>query len=400
MKEARKMCYLNSNDGTGILAFGDGPFLRIDSPACFEEINQFTIDHENAYVFALLSYDLKNGIENLSSKNADDSDFPSVVLWRPEFVVKCKNDEYEYAQGEDQTGNDAFIRSILNVHIVSDLNETVSFRPRTSKEQYLETVNKLKEHIQKGDIYEVNYCQEYISYNTDIKSLNKTYVNLNNITKAPFSCLFNFDEFAVFSCSPERFIKKNNSHLLAQPIKGTAKRGKNAAEDNSLIETLQNDPKERAENIMIVDLMRNDLSKVAEKNSVEVDELCEIYSFETVHQMISTVSCQVKKEHSFVDILKATFPMGSMTGAPKIRAMELIEEYEDFKRGLYSGSIGYIAPNGDFDFNVIIRTMIHNRDRKTLSCAVGSAITIKSDAEKEYEECQIKIKKMIDVFKH
>jgi len=400
MKEARKMCYLNSNDGTGILAFGDGPFLRIDSPACFEEINQFTIDHENAYVFALLSYDLKNGIENLSSKNADDSDFPSVVLWRPEFVVKCKNDEYEYAQGEDQTGNDAFIRSILNVHIVSDLNETVSFRPRTSKEQYLETVNKLKEHIQKGDIYEVNYCQEYISYNTDIKSLNKTYVNLNNITKAPFSCLFNFDEFAVFSCSPERFIKKNNSHLLAQPIKGTAKRGKNAAEDSSLIETLQNDPKERAENIMIVDLMRNDLSKVAEKNSVEVDELCEIYSFETVHQMISTVSCQVKKEHSFVDILKATFPMGSMTGAPKIRAMELIEEYEDFKRGLYSGSIGYIAPNGDFDFNVIIRTMIHNRDRKTLSCAVGSAITIKSDAEKEYEECQIKIKKMIDVFKH
>ena len=400
MKEARKMCYLNSNDGTGILAFGDGPFLRIDSPACFEEINQFTIDHENAYIFALLSYDLKNGIENLSSKNADDSDFPSVVLWRPEFVVKCKNDEYEYAQGEDQTGNDAFIRSILNVHIVSDLNETVSFRPRTSKEQYLETVNKLKEHIQKGDIYEVNYCQEYISYNTDIKSLNKTYVNLNNITKAPFSCLFNFDEFAVFSCSPERFIKKNNSHLLAQPIKGTAKRGKNAAEDNSLIETLQNDPKERAENIMIVDLMRNDLSKVAEKNSVEVDELCEIYSFETVHQMISTVSCQVKKEHSFVDILKATFPMGSMTGAPKIRAMELIEEYEDFKRGLYSGSIGYIAPNGDFDFNVIIRTMIHNRDRKTLSCAVGSAITIKSDAEKEYEECQIKIKKMIDVFKH
>ena len=400
MKEARKMCYLNSNDGTGILAFGDGPFLRIDSPACFEEINQFTIDHENAYVFALLSYDLKNGIENLSSKNADDSDFPSVVLWRPEFVVKCKNDEYEYAQGEDQTGNDAFIRSILNVHIVSDLNETVSFRPRTSKEQYLETVNKLKEHIQKGDIYEVNYCQEYISYNTDIKSLNNTYVNLNNITKAPFSCLFNFDEFAVFSCSPERFIKKNNSHLLAQPIKGTAKRGKNAAEDNSLIETLQNDPKERAENIMIVDLMRNDLSKVAEKNSVEVDELCEIYSFETVHQMISTVSCQVKKEHSFVDILKATFPMGSMTGAPKIRAMELIEEYEDFKRGLYSGSIGYIAPNGDFDFNVIIRTMIHNRDRKTLSCAVGSAITIKSGAEKEYEECQIKIKKMIDVFKH
>ena len=400
MKEAIKMCYLNSNDGTGILAFGDGPFLRIDSPACFEEINQFTIDHENAYVFALLSYDLKNGIENLSSKNADDSNFPSAVLWRPEFVVKCKNGEYEYAQGEEQPGNDAFIRSIVNNYIVSDLNETVSFRPRTSKEQYLMTVNKLKEHIQKGDIYEVNYCQEYISYNTDIKSITNTYLHLNNITKAPFSCLFKFDEFTVFSCSPERFIKKNGSNLLAQPIKGTARRGKNDTEDKFLFNSLQNDPKERAENIMIVDLMRNDLSKVAENNSVKVDELCEIYSFETVHQMISTVSCKVKKEYSFEDILKATFPMGSMTGAPKIRAMELIEKYEDFKRGLYSGSVGYISPNGDFDFNVIIRSMIHNKNLKTLSCSVGSAITIKSDAEKEYEECQIKIKKMIDVFKY
>ena len=400
MKEARKMCYLNSNDGTGILAFGDGPFLRIDSPACFEEINQFTIDHENAYIFALLSYDLKNGIENLSSKNTDDSNFPSVVLWRPEFVVKCKNGEYEYTQGEEQSGNDAFIRSIVNNNIVSDLNETVSFRPRTSKEQYLETVNKLKEHIQKGDIYEVNYCQEYMSYNTDIKSIKNTYLNLNNITKAPFSCLFNFDEFTVFSCSPERFIKKNGSNLLVQPIKGTARRGKNDTEDKFLFNNLQDDPKERAENIMIVDLMRNDLSKVAENNSVKVDELCKIYSFETVHQMISTVSCKVKKEYSFEDILKATFPMGSMTGAPKIRAMELIEKYEDFKRGLYSGSVGYISPNGDFDFNVIIRSMIHNKHLKTLSCSVGSAITIKSDAEKEYEECQIKIKKMIDVFKH
>ncbi|MDC1244897.1 anthranilate synthase component I family protein, partial [Crocinitomicaceae bacterium] len=200
--------------------------------------------------------------------------------------------------------------------------------------------------------------------------------------------------------SPERFIKKNGSNLLAQPIKGTARRGENDTEDKFLFKSLRNDPKERAENIMIVDLMRNDLSKVAEKNSVKVDELCEIYSFETVHQMISTVSCKVKKQYSFVDILKATFPMGSMTGAPKIRAMELIEKYEDFKRGLYSGSVGYIAPNGDFDFNVIIRTMIHNKNLKTLSCSVGSAITIKSDAEKEFEECQIKIKKMIDVFKH
>ncbi|MDA7762086.1 anthranilate synthase component I family protein [Crocinitomicaceae bacterium] len=400
MKENRRTCYLNSNDGSGILGFGDGHYLRLDDVNCFEDIEQFTTKYNNSYIFALFSYDLKNEIENLSSNNSDEIGFPAVVLWCPEVVVRISNHQYEYVQGVEKDEHNDFISSILNENTVADLKETVSFSPRTSKEKYLDTVNKLKEHIQKGDIYEVNYCQEYISYNTDIKYINNTYVNLNKITKAPFSCLFHFDEFAVFSCSPERFLQKDHLHLIAQPIKGTSKRGINDAEDKSLIESLQNDPKERSENIMIVDLMRNDLSKVAEKNTVKVDELCEIYSFETVHQMISTVSCQVKKEHSFVDILKATFPMGSMTGAPKIRALELIEQYEDFKRGLYSGSVGYISPNGDFDFNVIIRTMIYNKNLKTLSCSVGSAITIKSDAEREYEECQLKIKKMIDVFKH
>lgn len=400
MKEMRKTCYLNSNDGTGTLAFGDGPYLRMDAPACFSEIDQFTLDHENSYIFALLSYDLKNGIENLSSNNPDDTKFPAVILWCPEFVVKVSDSGYLYVHGKEQSGHDDFIRSIVDDNTRSDMNETVSFIPRTSKKKYLDTVNKLKEHIQKGDIYEINYCQEYISYNTDIKDIKNTYLNLNNITRSPFSCMFDSDEFTLFSCSPERFIKKNGFNLITQPIKGTAKRGTNENEDKFLINNLKNDPKERAENIMIVDLMRNDLSKVAENNSVKVDELCEIYSFETVHQMISTVSCKVKKEYSFVDILKATFPMGSMTGAPKISAMELIEEHEDFKRGLYSGSVGYISPNGDFDFNVIIRSMIHNKNLKTLSCSVGSAITVKSDAEKEYEECQIKIKKMIDVFKH
>ena len=396
----QNLCHLNSNDGNGYLAFGKGNSLRINEPQCFDELDQFLNVHQENYVFTMLSYDLKNGIENLGSSNTDEMDFPAVILWCPEFVVKISDTKHEYVQGKKLSGHNEFIQSILDESTKSEIKDSVSFTPRTSKKKYLDTVDQLKMHIQRGNIYEVNYCQEYISQNTDIKDINNIYLNLNSITKAPFSCLFSFDEFTVFSCSPERFIKKSDTHLLTQPIKGTAKRGKNDAEDKSLIESLQNDPKERAENIMIVDLMRNDLSKVAERNTVKVDELCEIYSFETVHQMISTVSCQVKKEYSFVDVLKATFPMGSMTGAPKIKAMELIEQYEDFKRGLYSGSIGYIAPNGDFDFNVVIRTMIYNRERKTLSCAVGSAITIKSDAEKEYEECQVKIKKMIDVFKH
>jgi para-aminobenzoate synthetase component 1 len=191
-------------------------------------------------------------------------------------------------------------------------------------------------------------------------------------------------------------MKRQGQKLLTQPIKGTSKRGFNGTEDTLLKTRLERDPKERSENIMIVDLMRNDLSKIAQKGSVEVEELCKIYSFKTVHQMISTVSCMLKPELKFIDILNATFPMGSMTGAPKIRAMQLIEEHESFKRGLYSGSIGYIDPSGDFDLNVIIRTIIYNQNLKTLSCAVGSAITISSEPEKEYEECGIKIQKLLD----
>ena len=395
-----KICHLNSNDGTSILAFGEGSILRINEGHALEKINTFIKEHAESYVFSLLSYDIKNEIEKLNSNNSDDVCFPLAFLWRPEIVVSINHSTIKYLQGNESPDHQSLIDSFKDNSKVPDINKTVKFQAKTPEKSYLSTVSRLKEHIQRGDIYELNFCQEYISYNTIIKDVIGTYLNLNKNTKAPFSSLFCFDEFAVFSCSPERFIKRNGQELITQPIKGTSRRGKNEAEDKLLLNNLKNDPKERAENIMIVDLMRNDLSKLACKGSVKVDELCEIYSFETVHQMISTVSCQLKKECSFVDILRASFPMGSMTGAPKIRAMELIEEYEDFKRGIYSGTIGCIAPNGDFDFNVVIRTMVHNRELKTLSCAVGSAITIKSDARKEYEECQVKIKKMIDVFKH
>ena len=395
-----KLCHLNSNDGSSILAFGSGSSLRINEGPTLEKINAFIKEHDGSYVFSLLSYDIKNEIEKLNSNNRDDVCFPLALLWRPEIVVSIKESTIKYLQGKESPDHQFLFEYFKDNAVVPEINETVKFQAKTPEKSYLSTVNHLKEHIQRGDIYEVNYCQEFISYSTEIKDIIGTYLNLNKRTKAPFASLFCFDEFTVFSCSPERFIKKNGQELITQPIKGTSRRGKNETEDKLLLNNLKNDPKERAENIMIVDLMRNDLSKLACKGSVNVDELCEIYSFETVHQMISTVSCQLKKECSFVDILMATFPMGSMTGAPKIRAMQLIEQYEDFRRGIYSGTIGCIAPNGDFDFNVVIRTMVHNREQKTLSCAVGSAITIKSDARKEYEECQVKIKKMIDVFKH
>ena len=199
------------------------------------------------------------------------------------------------------------------------------------------------------------------------------------------------------SASPERFLQRTNDRIITQPIKGTIRRGHSKQEDQQLKENLRNDPKELAENVMIVDLVRNDLSKIAKKESVVVDELFGVYTFETVHQLISTVAAEVKDNCSFSSILKALFPMGSMTGAPKISAMKLIEKYEDFQRGLFSGSVGYIEPSGDFNFNVVIRSILYDDIHKRIACPVGSAITILANPEQEYNECLLKVDAMLSV---
>jgi para-aminobenzoate synthetase component 1 len=262
----------------------------------------------------------------------------------------------------------------------------------------METVQELQHEIQLGNTYELNFCQNFYAENVphfDSKLLIQRQFEL---TKAPFSAYIQLDEFEIFCGSPERFLQKTGNRIVSEPIKGTIRRGTNVEEDLHLKFTLANDPKERAENIMIVDLVRNDLSRIALKNSVAVDELCGIHTFETVHHMISTISCEIAPQTPISSILKATFPMGSMTGAPKISSMQLIENQESFKRGIYSGSMGYIKPNGDFDFNVVIRSFLKNNAKATMSCAVGGAITIQSDPEKEYEECLVKVKKMVQLF--
>jgi para-aminobenzoate synthetase component 1 len=203
----------------------------------------------------------------------------------------------------------------------------------------------------------------------------------------------------LLSASPERFIKKVGKKIISQPIKGTARRGANEEEDKQIKHHLFNDPKERAENIMIVDLVRNDLSRTADKGSVIVEELCGIYTFPQVHQMISTVVSELREDVHFIEAIRQCFPMGSMTGAPKVRAMKLIEKYESTKRGLFSGAVGYITPEGDFDFNVVIRSILYNARNHYLSFMVGGAITMQAEAEKEYEECMLKAKAIMRVLK-
>lgn len=391
------IAYFNSNNGEARLAFGEGELLKFPAQNPLGALQQFIDENNGKHILLMLSYDLKNSIEELDSKNPNYSDFPLGYAWCPKYMVDISKENISFVQGEKDLESMQFIDEFMEEEISSSYEPfSGKFQARISEEEYLKNVEKLQEHIQRGDIYEVNYCQEFFCENVEINRLLNFYFKLNSITKAPFSSLFSIGNHTLFCGSPERFLHREGDKIISEPIKGTSRRGASSEEDKKLIEVLKNDQKEQAENVMIVDLVRNDLSKIAQKGSVEVEELCEIYSFETVHQMISRIACKVRPDVSFSDILRATFPMGSMTGAPKVSAMNLIEKHEAFQRGIYSGSIGYIRPNGDFDMNVIIRTLVYNHQTKYLSCAVGGAITIQSDPKKELEECYTKVKAILD----
>jgi para-aminobenzoate synthetase component 1 len=275
-------------------------------------------------------------------------------------------------------------------------NRQPKIEQRISKENYIAKVNQMLEHIYRGDIYEANFCMEFYAENAIIEPV-KIYQKLNTISKPPFAIFFKNNEQYLLCASPERYLRKEGNKVISQPIKGTAKRFSDLVLDENSKTELETNPKERSENIMIVDLVRNDLSHTAIKGSVEVEELCGIYTFEQVHQMISTVVSTVETTTSPIEILRTTFPMGSMTGAPKISAMKIIEELEETKRGLYSGAVGYFSPENDFDFNVVIRSILYNAKENYISFSVGSAITSQSNSEQEYEECLLKAKAMFEV---
>lgn len=363
-----------------------------------EDYNIFLKKHESKYIFSALSYDLKNQIENLTSNHFDVFDFPDVLAFVPDQVIQLIDGNPMVVFGEKLISDNTYslIQKILLVEKYP--YPSISLHPTIDKTTYIKRVEEVQSEIQYGNCYELNFCQQYVAEQVvDFDSFG-VFLNLYRKTKSPFSVYFHFDSWEVMCLSPERYIQKIGNKVISQPIKGTIRRGKDFEEDLAFKHKLKNDTKERSENVMIVDLVRNDLSKIATKGSVKVEELFGVYQFETLHHMISTISCDLSKDVSFIDCLKASFPMGSMTGAPKKKVMELIEKYESFKRGLYSGSIGYILPSGDFDFNVVIRSLFYNNSLKTVSCAVGSAITIKASAEKEYDECEVKVGNLIRQF--
>ncbi len=360
----------------------------------FAQLDTFYAEN-NDWIFGHLGYDLKNEIEGLRSSHSNKINFPDIFFFVPKIVLSLKNNLLTVHSIEK---NAQLIFNEINAEVCKTERpgkSNILLRAAVSKQEYIEIIQKLQQHILRGDCYEINYCQEFFAEDILIEPLN-TYTQLLEISPTPFSCFYKLGNKYLLCASPERFLSKIDMAIFSQPIKGTAPRNASAVLDDIEKINLANSEKEKSENVMIVDLVRNDLSKICNEGSVEAEELFAIYSFPQVHQMISTIKGQLKKDILFAEIIKATFPMGSMTGAPKLRTMELIEIYEKTKRGLFSGSIGYISPQKDFDFNVVIRSIFYNAGNRYLNYLVGSAITFYANAEKEYEECNLKVKAIVD----
>jgi para-aminobenzoate synthetase component 1 len=403
-QQFREIIFLDSNSFSDeyssfdcVLAVDAFTSLKTDFHNAFEDLKQYQQTTKD-WLFGYLGYDLKNNLENLESKNYDGLNFADLFFFQPKklFLLKGNQLEIQYLNMCDDEIEDDFKEIVESQKSKVESQEKITIEQRISKQSYLDKVVRLLEHIHQGDVYEVNFCMEFFAENATINPLEK-FLKLNEISKAPFTVFFKNNKQFLLSASPERYLKKEGENLISQPIKGTSKRFADLIEDEISKNNLALDPKERAENIMITDLVRNDLSHTAKKATVEVKELCGIYSFLQVHQMISTITSKIDAKYAPVDTLCTTFPMGSMTGAPKYATMKLIEKLEETKRGLYSGAVGYFTPNGDFDFNVVIRSILYNEENRYVSFSVGSAITSLSIPEMEYEECLLKAKAMHEV---
>ena len=379
-----------------LLAAGAKTNVEVSAGKAFEVLRHFYAENKNEWLFGHFSYDLKNETENLQSNHTDGIGFGDLHFFVPEIVIELTDKEVKIFCDEDA---DVIYRQIISKsnEIKEQVKTVAVVKNKIDKVNYISIIEKLKQHILRGDCYEINFCQEFFATHAHIDPL-YIYSRLTELSPNPFSVFYKLNTRYCLCASPERYLNKEGNRIISQPIKGTSKRNAaNAAEDEKEKNYLSESEKEKSENVMVVDLVRNDLSRICKAGSVQVDELFAVYSFPQVHQMISTVSGEIEKGKDWIDCIEATFPMGSMTGAPKKKVMELIEQYEQTKRGLFSGAIGYIKPGGNFDFNVVIRSILYNATEKYLSFQAGGGITYNSDPALEYEESLLKAKAMIKV---
>lgn len=386
--------FLDSNDYRSqygkyecLLAAGTVATIADTSLEDLQEIHNLHKD----WFFGHIAYDHKNALEpRLSSGHDVQTGFPSLFFFCPQVVIHVNPEQTELTIESHDTPPQIVFDTIINAGAYTPASlPSLQFKYNTSREEYLHTIAALQEHIANGDCYEINFCTQGYTTAPHLEPLH-LFNRLNELSPAPFAAYYRLEDKYMACSSPERYLQKSGNILRSQPIKGTARRVENAALDAALKTDLQLNEKERAENVMIVDLVRNDLARSCETGSVTVDELFGIYSFPQVHQMISTISATLRDTEPFTNAIKYSFPMGSMTGAPKVKVMELIEHYEHSRRELFSGTVGYITPGADFDFNVIIRSLFYNASNHYLSYQAGGAITYDSIAEKEWDEMRLK----------
>ena len=398
--------YLDSNghnqDGYQAydLLVGAGCLDAIQAQAgeeAFEQLTQFKNQYPQEYLFGYLAYDLKNELEQLDSRHPDPMAWPDLCFFVPEHRISIKNQVLTIASAT-QAPEDLYAEILQTKIQAPKAAEKIELQARIQREEYLYTVAQIRQEIGRGNIYEMNFCQEFFHPACELDPF-ALFQRLRLKTQTPFAAFFRWQEHFALCASPERFLAKRGQKLISQPIKGTIRRGKTEEEDAALKTELFLSPKNRSENVMIVDLVRNDLARSCQPGTVNVEELFGIYSFSTVHQMISTVTGTLPTGVSAIESIKRAFPMGSMTGAPKLRSMQLIEQLERSRRGLYSGAIGYFAPNGDFDFNVVIRSLLYQQESGYLSLQVGGAIVFDSDPQEEYAECLLKAERLREVLR-
>jgi para-aminobenzoate synthetase component 1 len=390
-------CFLDNNgyqtDNTSfscILAAGTKRSLELKPGIAFKQLKSF-YDADPSWLFGHLGYGLKNEVESLKNTEPATVDFGIGFFFEPEFILKITGNVLRITSGNLLSPEEIFNEIIKQPGtILPNKSSPVHVQSSISKESYIAAIEALQQHIKRGDCYEINFCQQFFGSNTVIDPL-YVYDKLVEHSPNPFGALYKLNDKYCLCASPERYLKKSGQVISSQPIKGTSRRSLfDKEKDEANKKYLEASAKEKSENVMVVDLVRNDLSRICEEGSVHVKELFGIYSFPQVHQMISTIEGLVKKEVHFTEAIKATFPMGSMTGAPKKRVMELIDQYETNGRGLFSGSIGYITPGADFDFNVVIRSIFYDASKSYLSFSAGGGITVYSNAEDEYTECNLK----------
>jgi para-aminobenzoate synthetase component 1 len=345
---------------------------------------------EDSWLMGAFPYELKNLLEpSLSTLAPESIAFPETAIFVPEIVIAVERDSAEVRFLGD--GAEELIRNLPPPDFQEKIGKSPQFQSNFSRAEYIETIHRLREHIREGDFYEFNLSQSYFA---DFRLADPAglFRKLISLSPVPFAAFLQFGSKALICASPERFLQLHNGQLLSQPIKGTAARGKTASIDRRNMKRLRLSVKEQAENVMIVDLTRNDLHRACRPHTVEVPHLFDIQTFPQLHQMVSTVTGRKAAHLNWLQAFSRIFPPGSMTGAPKVKVMEMIDRYEPNARGIYAGSAGYVSPGGDFDLNVIIRSLVYDDVAEKLSYHVGGAITYDSDPEKEFEETLVKAK--------